>query len=42
MFRCGITGYNGNLGKTFLRFNKKSKLLDEKVDLANVFDEVNN
>ena len=34
MFRCGITGYKGNLGKTFLRFNKKFRYIKFYGDIS--------
>ncbi len=34
MFRCGITGYKGNLGKTFLRFNKKFRYIKFHGDIS--------
>lgn len=34
MLKCGITGFNGNLGKTFLRCNKKFHFIKFKGDIS--------
>ena len=34
MLKCGITGYDGNLGKQFLRINKKFKYIKFKGDIT--------
>ena len=34
MVKCGITGFNGNLGKTFLRSNKKFQYIKFKGDIS--------
>ena len=31
MVKCGITGFNGNLGKTFLKYNKNFNTLNLEV-----------
>ena len=33
MIKCGITGFNGNLGKTFLKINNKFKYIKFKGDI---------
>ena len=34
MLRCGITGYKGNLGKTFLKLNKNFRYIKFKGDIG--------
>jgi nucleoside-diphosphate-sugar epimerase len=34
MLKCGITGFNGNLGKTFLKYNKKFQYIKFKGDIS--------
>ena len=34
MVRCGITGFNGNLGKTFLKYNKKFQYIKFRGDIS--------
>ena len=34
MLRCGITGYKGNLGKTFLKLNKNFRYIKFKGDIS--------
>ena len=34
MLRCGITGYKGNLGKTFLKINKNFHYIKFKGDIS--------
>ena len=33
MIRCGITGFDGNLGKTFLKINKTFRFIKFKGDI---------
>ena len=33
MIRCGITGFNGNLGKTFLKINSNLSFIKFKGDI---------
>ena len=33
MIRCGITGFNGNLGKTFLKINSNLRFIKFKGDI---------
>ena len=33
MIRCGITGFGGNLGKTFLKINKTFRFIKFKGDI---------
>ena len=35
MIRCGITGFDGNLGKTFLKINKTFRFIKFKGDIRN-------
>ena len=34
MVKCGITGFNGNLGKTFLKYNKKFQYIKFRGDIS--------
>lgn len=34
MLKCGVTGFNGNLGKTFLKYNKKFQYIKFKGDIS--------
>ena len=34
MLKCGITGFNGNLGKTFLKYKKKFNYIKFKGDIS--------